>query len=216
MTGGEPHLNRLPVYLNRCGDYSVFSMSRVENIAVLETWLCGTVPSNDGAPEERMTMLTERTGSGWAYDTHGSGIAEVGLDGAVVSDRREQPPAEGERRLLLAIFEDAIRCYQKYAFSGTRRGRRLFRELETWFAGDPEATVTFGYICDVFGIDPDYVRDALARWRAHHYAPSTAAATGARSYDGEPIESATALARNLLQPARTQAGETPLRLAANG
>ncbi len=39
---------------------------------------------------------------------------------------------EGERRLMLAILEDAIMCYQKYAGATRPRSRRLFQEAENW------------------------------------------------------------------------------------
>jgi hypothetical protein len=87
---------------------------------------------------------------------------------ATIGEPRQAPPAEGERRLLLAILEDAIRSYQKYAFSGSRRGRRLFREVETWFGGDPAAGVPFEYVCDIFGIEAGYVRRCLQGWRSRN------------------------------------------------
>ncbi len=39
----------------------------------------------------------------------------------------------GECQLLLAVLEDAVRCYQKYAGITWGPGRRLFREAEHWF-----------------------------------------------------------------------------------
>jgi len=72
-----------------------------------------------------------------------------------------------EREFLIALLEDAIRAYQKYAFSGTRRSRRLFREVETWLTKpDADAPISFEYICDVLGVSPDRVRRALRRWRS--------------------------------------------------
>jgi hypothetical protein len=106
------------------------------------------------------------------------------LDGAVVSDLREEPPDTGERRLLIALLEDGVRCYQKYAFSGTRRGRRLFHEAEAWFDATADAAVPFAYVCDVLGVEPDYVRNALRNWRARHFTGPTVAANDTRPYSG--------------------------------
>src|ERR1043166_1271695 len=73
---------------------------------------------------------------------------------------------EGERRLMPAVLEDAVACFQKYAGATRPRGKRLFREAEEWFlerdAGWP---FSFESICEVLGIDPDYFRTNLQRWK---------------------------------------------------
>jgi hypothetical protein len=109
---------------------------------------------------------------------------DASLSDLVVSESRGAAPAEGERRLLIAVLEDALRAYQKYAFSGTRRGRRLFREAEAWFR-DPDLDVAcpFPYVCDVLGIDPGWIRDTLAAWRARHYTGATVSARVPLPYD---------------------------------
>jgi hypothetical protein len=72
----------------------------------------------------------------------------------------------GEHRLLIAILQDAIHCYQKHLHATTWRGRRLFREVERWFTeSDTGATISFQTVCDGLGIDPGYVRRGLHRWR---------------------------------------------------
>lgn len=75
---------------------------------------------------------------------------------------------QGERQLMVALLEDAIRSYQKHAFSSRRRGQRLFREAEQWFMEPvhPDVPVGFQYVCDVLQIDADFVRCALQRWLA--------------------------------------------------
>ena len=116
----------------------------------------------------------------------GGGTEELDfrIDSAVVSEMREEPPTTGERRLLIALLEDGVRCYQKYAFSGTRRGRRLFREAEAWFDATADAAVPFAYVCDVLGVEPDYVRSTLRNWRARHFTGPSVAAHTARPYTG--------------------------------
>ena len=39
---------------------------------------------------------------------------------------------EPERRLMLAVLEDAVRCFQKYLLAEDERGQALFREAEAW------------------------------------------------------------------------------------
>ena len=73
---------------------------------------------------------------------------------------------EGERRLMLAVLEDGVMCFQKYAGSTRVRGRRIFQEAEGWlFEKNETWPFSFESICSVFGINPDYFRDRLLRWK---------------------------------------------------
>ncbi len=74
--------------------------------------------------------------------------------------------AVGERRLLLAIVEDAIRCFQTNLFARERRGRALFREAERWIASE-DGTFYFSFenICELLAFDARSVRRSLQCWR---------------------------------------------------
>ncbi len=73
---------------------------------------------------------------------------------------------EGERRLMLAILEDAVSCFQKYAGATRPRSRRLFQEAEEWFMDENNAWVfSFDSICTVLNINPEYFRTSLQRWK---------------------------------------------------
>ena len=39
---------------------------------------------------------------------------------------------EPEKKLMLAILEDAIACFQKYILARDGKGKALFREAEEW------------------------------------------------------------------------------------
>src|ERR1051325_7634930 len=45
---------------------------------------------------------------------------------------RRKMHSEPEKRLLLAVLEDALACYQKHFSSRGGRGMKLFRETEEW------------------------------------------------------------------------------------
>ena len=86
---------------------------------------------------------------------------------------RGQSILEGERRLMLAVLEDGIMCYQKYAGATRPRGKRLFREAEAWiFEEDSSWPFSFESICGFFGLDPGYFRQQLNRWRIQLLAQS--------------------------------------------
>jgi hypothetical protein len=79
---------------------------------------------------------------------------------------------EPERQLLIAVLEDGVSCFQEYILANRPRDRRLFREAQNWIMcadaarGEEERpAVSFEYICEVLGFDPDYLRAGLRRWQ---------------------------------------------------
>jgi hypothetical protein len=76
-----------------------------------------------------------------------------------------------EKRLLLAVLEEAIATVQRHVVDERRRGRRLHREAEAWVLSDDVSwPCTFRRICDALGIDPDYLREGVMRWSARRRA----------------------------------------------
>jgi hypothetical protein len=72
-----------------------------------------------------------------------------------------------EKRLMLAVLEDAVGTFQKYADAPGRRAHRLFTEAEEWFDSEETAwPYSFVNICQSLGLEPVYVRSGLRRWRA--------------------------------------------------
>jgi hypothetical protein len=71
-----------------------------------------------------------------------------------------------EKRLMLAVLEDAVGTFQKYVTASTRRGQRLFSEAEEWFEAE-RGDWPFGFesICEALGLEPAYIRRGLSRWR---------------------------------------------------
>ncbi len=70
------------------------------------------------------------------------------------------------KRLMLAVLEDAMRCYQTYAGSRSPVQRRLYVEAEAWLM-DRRADGPFAFetVCETLGIDPSCLREGLRRWR---------------------------------------------------
>ena len=86
-------------------------------------------------------------------------------------------PEQGERHLLMALLQEAAQTYKDHALSETRRGQRLFREAEAWFtASEPEAPVSFAYVCDALDINPVRFRAKLESWRAQALASAPTSA----------------------------------------
>lgn len=75
-------------------------------------------------------------------------------------------PLQGEKRLLLAMLEDAVHCFQTYLLARKPHERRLFQEAQEWIEStDTRWFFSFENICDILGIHPGRMREALQEWR---------------------------------------------------
>jgi hypothetical protein len=79
--------------------------------------------------------------------------------------RRRKLPSEGERKLLFAVLEDAIRCYLRFrdAEPASRDCSEEFVEAAEWLSSD-EPCGPFAYVnvCDALGIDADCLRAGIS------------------------------------------------------
>ena len=70
-----------------------------------------------------------------------------------------------EARLMQAVLEDAVWCFQQQFLPSCVNGRRLAREAEWWFFKDTsDSPFSFVQICTVLGLEPEYLRRGLQRW----------------------------------------------------
>jgi hypothetical protein len=75
---------------------------------------------------------------------------------------RRSEPLEPERALLAAILEDAIHNYRKYGQARDREGKERFREAEEWLMNSANDWIfCFNNVCELLGLDPEYVRSGL-------------------------------------------------------
>jgi len=78
---------------------------------------------------------------------------------------RRKTLLEPEKRLMLAILEDAIHCFQDNLLTQNVRSRRLFEEAEEWIVeADGDWIFSFENICEALGFSPAYLREGLLRW----------------------------------------------------
>lgn len=98
---------------------------------------------------------------------------------------------EGERRLMLAVLEDAVDSYRKYALARDPREQACFLEAREWFfSTDRSWLFAFENICDVLEMNAEYLRGGLDRWRR-----ALMAAAGRHSeprYEHETLQNAMA------------------------
>src|SRR5262245_51080618 len=71
-----------------------------------------------------------------------------------------------EKRLMLAVLEEAVSDYQRNLVTSGDEARRAFRDAEEWFASeDTEWPFSFVNICSALGLEASYVRTGLTKWR---------------------------------------------------
>jgi hypothetical protein len=73
---------------------------------------------------------------------------------------------EPEKRLMLAVLEDAIRYYQDNWFSRNSKRKRIFDETEEWIlTPDSDWVFSYDHVCETLGLSPAYLRRGLLRWK---------------------------------------------------
>ncbi|MBI3301067.1 MAG: hypothetical protein HYZ72_03170 [Deltaproteobacteria bacterium] len=84
---------------------------------------------------------------------------------------KQKARACGERRLMVAILEDAVECFQKHLWATDNRSRQLRAEAERWFLSDDDSwPFSFVSICDALDLHPAFLRRGLLAWKAQQLA----------------------------------------------
>lgn len=98
------------------------------------------------------------------------------------TDRATLKPSDrGEKRLMLAVLEEAVATYQRHVGAKSRHGQRVFQEADEWIRSPDESRpFAFENVCHALEIDPDFLRRGLERWKVAQL--QTAAGNGARVY----------------------------------
>lgn len=80
---------------------------------------------------------------------------------------RSKSQFDGERRLMIAVLEDAVHCFMKQLHATDPKARQLYSDAAEWIA-DEDRTWFFAFdnVCETLDLDPAYVREGLFKWRA--------------------------------------------------
>jgi hypothetical protein len=91
---------------------------------------------------------------------------------------------EPEKRLMLALLEDAIGCFQDNLSAQAVGKKKLFDEAEQWIVEkDGDWIFSFDHVCETLGFTPEYVRQGLLRWK-EKYKPRHG---GAAAWEGKKL-----------------------------
>jgi hypothetical protein len=79
---------------------------------------------------------------------------------------RRRGALKPERRLIIAILQDAIECYQKNLFAREGKARQLYADAEEWINSE-DRTHYFSYenLCEILDMSPEFMRRGLHEWR---------------------------------------------------
>jgi hypothetical protein len=82
---------------------------------------------------------------------------------------RRKTLLEPEKKLMLAILEDAVNCFQDNLSAPNGKGKKLFEEAEQWIVElGSDWIFSFEHICEALGFNPEYVRQGLLQWKERH------------------------------------------------
>src|SRR4030095_5780359 len=98
--------------------------------------------------------------------TDGGWVSLDDADLGLIESVYKKSIREGEERLMFAVLENAVECFQNNVFARKPSRKQLFREAEEWFLDkENEALYSFENICDTLGFHPDHIRRGLMTWR---------------------------------------------------
>jgi hypothetical protein len=81
---------------------------------------------------------------------------------------RRKHPLEPEKKLMMAILQDAVDCFQKYFFSDHAKGEKIVQDAEEWvMEKNSEWLFSFESVCESLGLNADYIRNGLMEWKRH-------------------------------------------------
>jgi len=88
-------------------------------------------------------------------------------DSGILEDLFKKITRDGEKRLMLAVLENATEDFQKYVLATDQRGKQLFQDAEEWILDtDTSSLFSFDTICNHLELDPTYMRQGLMHWKA--------------------------------------------------
>ena len=88
-------------------------------------------------------------------------------DSGLIENLTKEITRDGEKRLMLAVLENATEDFQKYVLAVDLRGKQLFQAAEEWIMDkDDPSFFSFQNICEHLELHPGYIRHGFIRWKA--------------------------------------------------
>jgi hypothetical protein len=98
-------------------------------------------------------------------------VPDVLTPGQYYDARRNGSATAPVRRLMMAVLEDALRCFQNHSEAKSGSYKRLFNEVEQWLCSEEgDGPFSFETVCETLGIEPAFLRSGLRKWRKEQLA----------------------------------------------
>jgi hypothetical protein len=79
---------------------------------------------------------------------------------------RRKTTLQTEKALMFAVLNDAVDPLRRFAGSQSRRRRALYHSARDWVRREEDLWLfSFNNICDVLGLDSQFLRQGLLDWR---------------------------------------------------
>jgi len=92
-----------------------------------------------------------------------------------------KPGLEPKKKLVFAVLQDAIACFQSFVCATDKRRKKQFLKAEEWFnEEESEWIFSFENICETLGLDPQYLRQGLLSWKRKRLTEFNAVMSGPR------------------------------------
>jgi hypothetical protein len=86
---------------------------------------------------------------------------------------------EPEKRLMMAILEDGVYCFQDNVLAQSGKSKKLFQDAEEWlFKEGSDWIFSFRNLCELLELDAEYLRAGLMLWKQKILAHGTYAELG--------------------------------------
>jgi hypothetical protein len=87
-----------------------------------------------------------------------------------------KPGLEPERKLMFAVLQDAITCFQSFVCATDKGRKKQFLKAEEWLnENESDWIFSFENICETLGLDPQYLLQGLLSWKAKRLTERTGA-----------------------------------------
>lgn len=91
---------------------------------------------------------------------------DILIPGQFMATTKSKTHRDPEQRLMLAVLEDAVWCFQNGLRSKDKKKKELSREAEEWLTQENSNWLfSFNEICDLLGFEAKYFRKRLLSWK---------------------------------------------------
>ncbi|HEY1270130.1 MAG TPA: hypothetical protein VGH16_22925 [Candidatus Binatia bacterium] len=91
---------------------------------------------------------------------------DILIPGQFLATTKSKTHRDPEQRLMLAVLEDAVWCFQNGLRAKDKKKQDLSREAEEWLMEEESQWLfSFNEICDLLGLEARYIRKRLVLWK---------------------------------------------------